>query len=98
MIDGFTAEMFAEQVNTKFRMRLPASDDTELELVSVRDLGSSARHSQFSVMFLAPGTAPIEQRIYRLEHDKLGTLELFLVPVGKDSSGVHYEAVFSRTL
>jgi len=98
MSGGFTVEMFLEHVNTRFRMTLPDSSDVELEMVSVKDLGSSVRHAQFSVMFLGPETAPLQQQTYSLEHDKLGKLELFLVPVGKDSNGVSYEAIFSRTL
>jgi hypothetical protein len=37
----------------------------------------------------------LPQRIYRLEHDELGALDLFLVPIGRDDSGVRYEAVFT---
>jgi hypothetical protein len=35
------------------------------------------------------------QRIYRLQHEELGQLELFLVPIGPDADGMCYEAVFS---
>ena len=35
------------------------------------------------------------QLIYSLEHATLGTLEVFLVPVGPDAVGMRYDAVFS---
>jgi hypothetical protein len=34
--------------------------------------------------------------VYGVEHDRLGTFDLFLVPVGADETGVSYEAVFNR--
>ena len=49
----------------------------------------------FSLLFLGPPQPVFPQGIYRLEHAGAGPLELFLVPVGKDAGGVHYEAVFN---
>jgi hypothetical protein len=34
--------------------------------------------------------------MYRMQHDQLGKLELFLVPVGQDQRCIYYEAVFNR--
>jgi hypothetical protein len=36
--------------------------------------------------------------MFRLEHDKIGAIDLFLVPVRKDEQGLYYEAVFNRLL
>ena len=38
----------------------------------------------------------LQQGMYQLQHDQLGALELFLVPVGRDHEGLYYEAVFNR--
>lgn len=35
------------------------------------------------------------QGVYQLSHPSLGTLELFMVPVGVASTGICYEVVFS---
>jgi hypothetical protein len=48
----------------------------------------------FSLEFLGPPGPLLPQRIYRLEHARLGTLEIFLVPLGRENRGVRYEAVF----
>ena len=37
----------------------------------------------------------LPQRIYRLEHNGLGELDIFLVPIGKDADGVSYQAMFN---
>jgi hypothetical protein len=37
----------------------------------------------------------LTQHIYRLQHDELGDINIFIVPVGRDERGTRYEAVFS---
>jgi hypothetical protein len=49
----------------------------------------------FSIVFVGPLEPILPQRIYRFEHDELGILELFIVPIGPDESGMQYEAVFA---
>jgi hypothetical protein len=49
----------------------------------------------FSIIFRGPSGQSLPQRIYRLEHAQLGTLDLFLVPIGPDGVGMCYEAVFN---
>ena len=49
----------------------------------------------FSLIFRSPPATPLPQRIYRLQHDELGALDLFLVPIGPDETGMCYEAVFT---
>lgn len=51
----------------------------------------------FSLLFLGPQDNLLDQGTYRLTHDRLGTFELFLVPVITGiKEGVHYEAIFNR--
>lgn len=96
MTEFFTMDTFTGHVNTKFLMHYGDSQTAELELTSVADVGSSPRQIQFSLLFQGPIHAPIAQGIYKLEHDKLGALDIFLVPVGKDTKGVEYQAIFNR--
>jgi hypothetical protein len=37
----------------------------------------------------------VPQGIYKLENEKLGALEIFLVPIGPDEKGMRYEAIFN---
>lgn len=98
MTEVFTIEMFSGQVGTKFRIHYGDSQTAELELISATDVGSSPRQAQFSLVFVGPQECPIAQAIYRVEHDELGALDLFLVPIGKDQRGVSYEAIFNRMI
>jgi hypothetical protein len=45
----------------------------------------------FSLVFLGGPNPPLPQRIYRVEHDRLGVMEIFLVPIAAD----RYQAVFT---
>ena len=53
------------------------------------------KRTAFSLFFLGPHEPFFEQRIYPLDHEGLGRLELFIVPVGHDENGFLYEAVFA---
>lgn len=48
----------------------------------------------FSLTFEAPAEPVLPQRIYRLIHATWGSLDVFLVPVARSATGLHYEAVF----
>ena len=98
MPEIFTIEMFEGHENSKFLMHYGDSQTAELELIKVTDVGSSERQKQFSLRFLGPMDAPILQGIYRVDHDKLGALDLFLVPIARDDKGVQYEAIFNRVV
>ena len=96
MPEELTLEMFAAEVNNTFRMHYGGPEPAPLELISATDLGSTPRQIQFSLIFRAPGDAPLRQGVYRVDHDKIGSIDLFLVPIGKDANGVEYQAVFNR--
>lgn len=96
MTDVFTIEMFSGHENSKFLMHYGDSQTVELELISVTDTGSSPRQAQFSLVFQGPPNGPAAQNIFRLDHQKLGALDLFLVPIGRNKDGFQYEAIFNR--
>ena len=72
-----------------------------VRLIEVLNLGS--RHSidgkkeAFTLTFRGDVGSPLKQETYMIEHDKLGTFSLFLVPiVARDKSARYYEAVINR--
>lgn len=92
-------EDFADKIGEVF----PIADDdvpripltlTEAELLKARWSKPGARPS-FSLVFVGKDPRVLPQRIYRLEHNGLGTMEIFLVPIGKDAQGVSYQAMFN---
>jgi hypothetical protein len=98
MLETLTRETFAENLNTRFRVMPEGADAIEAELIEVKPGRSTPRQDQFSLLFRAPQDVPLQQGVYRLEHEKIGTFDLFLVPVRKDEQWFYYEAVFNRLL
>ena len=96
MLENLNLEVFSGVLNSSFHLRVDNSSSVELDLVEVNDLGSTDSHEQFSLIFLSRKGVLLPQRIFALEHEKLGAFDLFLVPVRRDASGVFYEAIFNR--
>lgn len=98
MLEELAYSDFFERVGEEFRV---AVEDAAVVLVlsEVTDLtrreAPSPRRSPFSLIFLGPLAPVLPQRIWPLEHGGLGRLEIFLVPIGPDASGMRYEAVFN---
>jgi hypothetical protein len=90
--------MFAESLDTKFKLYPETSDAIEVELVELTEGVSTPKQEQFALLFRGPLDHFLQQKIYRMEHEKLGEFDLFLVPVGRDQNGFQYEAVFNRFL
>ena len=91
---------FADRVHEKVKIHA-GEMVLDAELTTVRSLGGSADFDAaggrrpFSLIYRGPLTPILPQRIYPVEHPELGTLELFLVPVGPEQGGMQYEAVFT---
>jgi hypothetical protein len=96
MLDQLTKGMFAEQVHTKFRVRLPDGPPLELELYEITEGRSTPAQEQFSLLFHGPKDLNLGQGTFELEHNRLGAFPLFLVPIGPDREGMRYEVVFNR--
>jgi len=90
-----TKEAFAENLNTRFRISLGDSRTAELELIEVVETMLTPRQQQFSVFFRGPLDYLLPQSTYHMEHEKMGEIDIFLVPIGREQDGFRYEAVFN---
>lgn len=104
MLETFTHELFAEQLNTHFRLYADPEHDFEVELIEAAQLSDStspplpagqSRRTPFSLVFRSAPSLRLPQSIYRLQHEQIGSFELFLVPIGPDQSGMRYQAIFT---
>jgi len=100
MLDKLTLESFRPHTGSKFALQLADGESLELELVEVSPMGAEPKDQRqaFSCVFWGPENGSLPQQIYPLRHDKLGELQLFLVPLGpagQDKLGFLYEAVFT---
>ena len=100
MLDKLTSADFSPHVNDKFRIHIEGSDSLEAELLEVTENKGSGKAEEdhrtpFSIVFQCSHDQPLPQAIYKMEHEKMGAIELFIVPIGQDEKGVRYEAVFN---
>ena len=96
MTNQLTQTDFAQNVKTSFQITDARGSAIDVVLEDVTPRKLSARQEQFSVYFRGPLDSFLQQGTYRLEHSHIGSMELFLVPVGKNETGYSYEAVFNR--
>ncbi|MDE1462241.1 DUF6916 family protein [Spartinivicinus poritis] len=104
MLATLTHDDFNKQVNTPFIIKTNTSD-LVLELTEVKVLRKAQEESQrdqFSLLFKGNAQMFLSQQIYQLNHETMGELSLFLVPIGREHQSSHlqegaylYEAVFT---
>ena len=97
MLDTLSYEELAAQVGTKFTVT-DAPAPFALELAEITERRSTERQEYFSLIFRGAGEFTLPQRIYQLEHERLGAGALFLVPVGATTNATEYEAAYNRIL
>lgn len=79
----------------------PEGPPFPLILTSAQPLGMQAwpagseRRIPFSLLFSGPRQPVLPQRIYLVEHAQLGSLEIFMVPIGPSAEGMQYEVIFT---
>ncbi len=98
MPETLTRERFSELLDHVFKVVL---DDSvlELQLVQVDPVESVGAppdlRRPFSLIFRGPLEPVLPQRLYPIDNERMGALDIFLVPIGRDAQGMRYEAVFS---
>jgi hypothetical protein len=96
-LDRAGAADFAPLLHSRFRL---AVDEISLplELVEVNESGrrgASADRSPFNLLFKGSPDKCLAPQMYRIEHETLGAMDLFISPVRADQDGYYYEAVFN---
>ncbi len=100
MLQDLTSDSFEAHLGTPFRIHYGGEAPLEVVLQQVKrhEEHPGPRSQPFSIFFFQEAPRLIlPQSIYQLEHEAMGTIEVFLVPVGPDPQrrGMVYEAVFN---
>jgi hypothetical protein len=96
MLHQLTTESFQPYLNQTFRVDLMPATQLDLVLTECTAIGHEGRgRQQFQVVFVGPMQPQLPQRIYRLLHPEMGELDIFLVPIGPNETGMRYQAVFT---
>jgi len=98
MLEKLSADNFEDLTGQAFHFTHEHLPDTEARLVQVQPLSDQpgpAGRTPFSLLFACDQHAEPVQSVFHLEHEALGGLDVFLVPVGRDERGLLLEAVFT---
>lgn len=93
-----TLDDFNPLLNKVFTIRISDEVLLDAELIELTKLNnySPLERSPFSIVFRTEQKKEYyQQGIFTIVHPQKGNLELFLSPLGFDSVGMKYEAVFS---
>lgn len=109
-LETLTADDFRAAQGSRFQLTTQRSEHGRqvalpVELADVTQAAeapSDPFRKPFSVLFHGPIEPVLPQGIYRFEHDQIGVLDLFIVPVGphepsdpgSQPTAMRYEAVF----
>ena len=96
MIEKLNSKNFFQNLNSEFKLLAANALPLPLRLAEVTEHNAGPKVEQFSLFFVGPKAPLLQQGIYRLQHEKLGEFDLFLVPLGIDNEGARYECAFNR--
>jgi hypothetical protein len=92
VLETFTVDTFRPLLHDGFRVAPDGAPAFEVELIDVTEIAREpGGRAPFSLVFQGGPNPPLEQRIYRVEHDGLGEFDIFLVPIAVDQ----YQAIFT---
>lgn len=100
-LDQLKSTNFAPFLHQTFAIHYGAAEPLRAELVEVALLGEAPtrqgapQRAPFSIILRGPMRPILPQRIYRIEHEQMGALDIFIVPIGPDQAGMCYEAIFN---
>lgn len=94
MAPSYSHEAFAAQLHTMFQLATSGAP-LPLELVEVSPLRHTGEYDSFTLVLRGPPNQYIPQASYRFEHDAIGPLDIFIVPIHQDQQGLYYEANFN---
>lgn len=98
-LDKLTDADFAGHVGEPFTIHDGDAGAVRGKLLEVHlapyPASAPGKRRAFSVVFGGPLRPVLPQAIYRVENERMGAMEVFLVPVGPRDGGMEYEAVFT---
>lgn len=96
LLGRLASESFSKNLNTNFEIQVSALNTQELELIEVSKQKVNRGIESFDVTFRGKKENQFTQGTYMINHTRLGSFPVFVVPVGNAKNAVFYQAVFSR--
>jgi hypothetical protein len=97
MSERMEMSTFEGRVGERFAIALSEGGQLELKLAEVSGVTAGEPGAgAFSLLFEGgPADKFLAQRMYEVQHQELGTLPIFLVPLGPKGGVMTYQAIFA---
>ena len=100
MPDRLELSTFEPHLNETFVIEVEQLGKVDLTLIEAeaskwQPAPESGLPHAFSIVFRGPPEFVLPQRSYRMSHEALGDLDIFVTPIAASPEGVDYQAVFS---
>ena len=93
------SETFAGHEREAFTVTGPSpAPPLTMALTSVTTWGpppAAGDRQPFTIHFSGPLEPVLAQSICHVEHEAIGAIDMFMVPIGPDQAGMRYEAIFA---
>ena len=92
------AKLLSEHLHSKFKVHLDrdGKETLELEIDQIIEPPAPPSLEQFFLVLKGPRSPRLDQCTHRMDHEKLGTFDLFITAIAGDEHSITYEAVFNR--
>lgn len=98
-LEELTADDFRAHLESDYLVSTPDIDEPlTVRLIDVSNLHENEagpRSEPFSLIFCGPREVYLPQQIYTLNHDAMGAMDIFLVPIRPDEQGARLQAIFN---
>ncbi len=89
---------FDPYLNQTFTVHSEELGDQEVEMVELTEKKYPGQES-FSMLFKGPKEPVMQQMTYKISHEKMGQLNLFLVPINyHKQDGMYYQSIINRLI
>jgi hypothetical protein len=92
----FRQRLFEPHVGSTFKVTGQGGMSSSLILDRLKEIPSAVGQEQYALYFLAQADVSAVQGTYVLQHESLGELNVFLVPVRRVGECVEFEACFNH--
>lgn len=96
-LSTLTVADFEPHLNTVFQLHYGNGETLEVTLVEARTrgIGTPDHRQGFSLLLQSTINDYLQQGIYHITHEVVEPMDLFIVPVGPNQTGMRYEIIFN---
>lgn len=96
-LSTLTVADFEPHLNTVFQLHYGQGEMLEVTLIEAkaRGMAEPGRRQGFALLLQSTINDYLQQGIYHITHEVVEPMDLFIVPIGTNQTGMRYEIIFN---